>query len=140
MQPSVRPWTIYLRIGNKETARGSTSGTLAVFCRSGPWDGVLWLCRKQPQKPFPKIKSQLRGSSSLPQTIPGIKDLLSRNIPPAYFWTSAGSLTYSIKSPGWQSSSRHRVSRFSQDTPCWLRNFCKVDWLNSPSVLILLVL
>ena len=55
-----------------------------------------------------------------------------------FYWTPSG--TYSIRSPGWHSRSLQSVSRFSHDTPCWFRNFCKVDWLRSPSVLILFVL
>ena len=51
-------------------------------------------------------------------------------------WTG----TYSIRSPGWHSKRPQRVSRFSQDTPCLFLNFWSVDWLNNPSVRILLVL
>ena len=55
-----------------------------------------------------------------------------------FYWT--GSLTNSIKSPGWQSSREQSISRFSHETPCLFLNFWRVDWLNSPSVRILFVL
>ena len=95
----------------------------------------FWLYRRPSAKPSSETKSRFRGSFAPPFSLLARKNFLSRNRPPA-----PHSSTYSMRSAGWHSNSSQSFSMFSQATPFPSRNFWSVDWLSSPSVLILLVL